>query len=241
LRQIPRGFEDVDPRTARRIPLWQRLTASNPIFEGDPEFSYENYTTIPQSGYLVERITSLGTHTGTHISAPAHFLDGAAFLDELDERWTLMPLTVIDVRATAALVVALEDVQEWERRQGMFPAGGCVLLLTGLGALFKQGAAYFADAPGLAGDAASWLFEQRGTIAIGSDTFGPDATADTEFSATSAALRLGGITVENVGAGLAEMRPYGDWIAINGARPHFSGFQVGITGFTVHEASRVHS
>jgi hypothetical protein len=29
------------------------------------------------------------------------------------------------------------------------------------------------------------------------------------------------------------MRRFGDWVAINGGRPHFSGFQVGITGFTL--------
>ncbi|MET0285845.1 MAG: hypothetical protein ABW352_15295, partial [Polyangiales bacterium] len=62
--------------------------------------------------------------------------------------------------------------------------------------------------------------------------FGPDASSDSHFGATHTALRKGGITLENVGPGLARMRPYGDWIAINGARPRFSGFQVGITGFT---------
>ena len=67
---------------------------------------------------------------------------------------------------------------------------------------------------------------------MGSDTFGPDASSDADFSATSTALDRGGVTVENVGPGLALMRPFGDWVSINGARPRFSGFQMGITGFT---------
>src|SRR4051812_38322675 len=74
-RGIPHGYAGVDPRTATRVPLWQELGPSNPIFEGDPEFTAEVFTTIPESGYLLERITSLGTHTGTHISAPAHFVE----------------------------------------------------------------------------------------------------------------------------------------------------------------------
>ena len=83
-----------------------------------------------------------------------------------------------------------------------------------------------------AANAVTWLFDKRAIKATGSDTFGPDASSDEDFSATSITLAKGGITVENVGPGLAKMRPFGDWVSINGARPRFSGFQMGITGFT---------
>ena len=45
-------------------------------------------------------------------------------------------------------------------------------------------------------------------------------------------LSPGRITLENVGTRLPRMRPHGDWIAVNGNRPAFSGFQMGFTGFT---------
>ena len=41
------------------------------------------------------------------------------------------------------------------------------------------------------------------------------------------------LTLENVGPGLPRMRPHGDWIAVNGNRPAFSGFQMSFTGFTL--------
>ena len=261
---IPRGYSGVDPRTARRVPLWQELSPTNPIFVGDPEFSYEIFTTIAESGYLLEQITSLGTHTGTHISAPAHFVEGAKYLNQLSESFTLMPLVVIDVQERIEedggdFSLGVADLKRWEKRHGRIPANGCVLLLTGFGEIFgtaavqaaaKAAAArkaalksgfsaqhhhpgtYFDPAPGFTGDAAAWLFDQRSIGALGSDTFGPDATSDEDFSATLTTLEKGGITVENVGPGLASMRPYGDWVSINGARPKFSGFQMGITGFT---------
>jgi kynurenine formamidase len=106
-----------------------------------------------------------------------------------------------------------------------------VLLYTGYSSRYVQGP-YDEPAPGFSGDATEWLYESRGILALGSDTYGPDATSDTDFSATFTALAAGGITVENVGPGLGRMRPHGDWVSINGARPHFSGFQMGITGFT---------
>src|SRR4051794_21261844 len=96
--KLPRGYRDVDPRTARRVPLWQTLSPSDPLFPGDPKFTYRIVNTIAEDGYLLEQITSLGTHTGTHISAPAHFHAGAPYLNQLDESWTLMPLVVLDVR-----------------------------------------------------------------------------------------------------------------------------------------------
>jgi len=242
--RIPRGYEAVDPRTARRVPLWQELSQTNPIFPGDPPFTSETFTTIAESGYLLEQITSLGTHTGTHVSAPAHFVEGAPALSQLDESWTLMPLAVLDVRSRIAAQggdfrLDVDALRGFERRHGAIPPGGCVLLLTGFAARYTTAVGpgrtddYFDPAPGFTGETVGWLFDERTVKAVGSDTFGPDATSDEGFSATATALARGGITVENVGAGLARMRPHGDWVSINGARPHFSGFQMGITGFTV--------
>jgi kynurenine formamidase len=233
---IPKGYADVDPRTAKRVPLWQELSTTNPIFEGDPPFETEIWTTIPESGYLLEHIKSLGTHTGTHISAPAHFVEGAKFLSELDEGWTLMPLAVIDVRSRVArhggdFILGIDELKQWERKHGRIPVNGCVLLLSGFSERFSE-QAYFDPAPGFSGEATAWLFDHRSIRALGSDTFGPDATSDADFSSTLTTLQKGGITVENVGAGLEQMRAHGDWVSINGGRPRFSGFQMGITGFT---------
>jgi kynurenine formamidase len=105
-------------------------------------------------------------------------------------------------------------------------------MLSGFGEKYFD-KSYFDDAPGFAGEAVSWLFDRRGIRATGADTFGPDATADEDFLATLTTLQKGGITVENVGPGLKHMRAHGDWININGGRPRYSGFQMGITGFTI--------
>jgi kynurenine formamidase len=241
---IPRGYEDVDPRTARRVPLWQELSVTNPIFPGDPPFTYKIFNTIAKDGYLLERITSLGTHTGTHVSAPGHFVEGAPKISQLDESWTLMPLVVLDVRERIAgaggdFLLGVPELRQFEHRHGDIPAGGCVLMLTGFSSHYttdvRPGPAddYFDPAPGFSAEAVAWLFESRRIRAVGADTFGPDATSDEEYTATATALQHGGITVENVGAGLAQMRPFGDWVSINGGRPRFSGFQMGITGFTL--------
>jgi kynurenine formamidase len=254
-RKIPPGYEQVDPRTAERVPLTMSLRDGVPLYPGDPAFTWKVFVDTRTAdhndgGYLLEQ-TSLGTHTASHVSAPVHFIIGGHRLSQLDEDFTLMPLVVIDVRNRIRadgpnFTITPAQLQSWERRHGRIPAGGCVLLLTGYAHLFDEGSGedspYITTAaPGFAGETVDWLFAARSIIATGSDTLGPDATMDTVLQATTRTLLHGGITLENVGSQLSSMRPHGDWIAVNGNRPALSGFQMGFTGFTrpSHPHSRV--
>jgi kynurenine formamidase len=255
---VPAPFWRVDPRTARSVDLGQPLTTNAPIFPGDPAFHWRVVATVPADGFLLEQITSLGTHTGTHVSAPCHFHERTRCLAALPERFFApRPLVVLHLRAAIArrggdFFVTIRDLRRFEERHGRIPRGGYVVLFTGLSAHWRLGNTrrpgalddYFDDVPGFSGRAVAWLFEERGILGVGADTFGPDATFDESFGATTAATGHGGITLENLGPGVARMRPYGDWIAVNGPRfalapnerragtPGWSGAQMGITGFT---------
>jgi kynurenine formamidase len=255
---IAAAYWTVDPRTARPVRLGQPLTSGAPLFPGDPPFHWRVWTTVPKSGYLLEQITSLGTHTGTHISAPCHFHVGARCLVHLSERFfTPRPLVVLDLRSRIRRLggdffVGIRDLRRFESVHGRIPPGSYIVLYTGLSRFYHLGNRrrpgpdndYFDDVPGFSGAAVDWLFQHRGILGVGADTFGPDATFDQNFAATTEATAKGGITLENMGPGLARMRAYGDWIELNGpryattaaqrrsGRPGFSGAQMGMTGFT---------
>ncbi len=70
--------------------MWHDLTrvidpALPPYRHGDyadPAVAIRPWATVAQQGFATQAI-SLGTQTGTHIDAPAHFVDGAATLDAL--------------------------------------------------------------------------------------------------------------------------------------------------------------
>jgi Putative cyclase len=109
---IAPGYAAVDPRdpaTAQQVFLGQPLSDNAPIFPGDPPFHWQLWNcvnahpSVPKcaqgSGYTLEQIQSLGTHTGTHISAPCHFHEGAPCLNQLPEKFFgLRPLVVINVK-----------------------------------------------------------------------------------------------------------------------------------------------
>ena len=58
-----------------------------------------------------------------------------------------------------------------------------VVIRTGFDAFFGT-PAFLNAAPGFAGATVQWLVDERRIGGIGSDTFGPDATSDADFSAT---------------------------------------------------------
>ncbi|HSD48316.1 MAG TPA: cyclase family protein [Actinomycetota bacterium] len=210
--------------------------ARTPLFPGDPSFTIRTVFTVPEDGFYLEVVRE-GTHTGTHYSAPCHFHQGAACMDELKPGDLVLPAVVIDVRDEVAAdpdhIVRTADLQAWEMQHGEMPAGAAVLLLTGCDAWWAKGDEdgepnYYNcgsgergdHQPGFSRNAVKWLIEtgvlaERG--ALGSDTFGPDPSSDAAYVPTSLTLRRHRVTIENL-TNLDALPPTGAWIVLGGPR-----------------------
>jgi kynurenine formamidase len=57
--------------------------AGMPYFKGDPVPEVKQFKTIERDGYNVKEL-KIGTHTGTHIDAPSHFIEGGKSVDQLE-------------------------------------------------------------------------------------------------------------------------------------------------------------
>jgi len=66
----------------------------------DPPLEIESWCTIQEQGYKVSRL-SMGTQTGTHIDAPAHFYAGGATLETLPLQALIGPYLWIDLDQVA--------------------------------------------------------------------------------------------------------------------------------------------
>jgi arylformamidase len=71
-----------------------------PVYPGDPEVRLERVSDSP----VISRL-EFGVHTGTHVDAPVHFLEGAAGADQLPLDVLVGPCEVVDGEGAAERVL----------------------------------------------------------------------------------------------------------------------------------------
>ncbi|KZT03936.1 putative cyclase [Laetiporus sulphureus 93-53] len=200
---------------AEHVDLSQRLDSCLPIYPGDPPFSCCPALTLAKDGVNVHAI-SMGSHTGTHIDAPYHFVDGGARVDEIPLWRCIGPALVVDVTGKRAREqISWADLQPFEdkmrERTGL--SEGLILLIRTGWSRYWGSSAYF-DHPYVDRDAATRIVE-LGVKAIGIDTLSPDMTfTDPDvhgtFDVHHIILGAGGVIAENL-ANLEKIQE-GSWI-----------------------------
>lgn len=92
-----------------------------PVYPGDPTVAFEPATTLDTHGYRVTRL-SLGTHTGTHVDAPAHLVDRGLTLDELPLARFVVWAQVIRGPAELSRLTVSGDDRVWGLVLGFKPS-----------------------------------------------------------------------------------------------------------------------
>jgi len=88
-----------------------------PIYRGDPSAQVEAVTQISAGAHANVSKMCFGVHTGTHVDAPNHFIDGRRRVDKLDLGKLIGPCRVIEIGETAEAVLPehLADLDGVER------------------------------------------------------------------------------------------------------------------------------
>ena len=73
------------------------ISPATPIYKGDPGVEINSFKTIAAGSSANVSQISFGVHTGTHVDAPNHFIDGAKRVHELDPNKLIGPCRVIQV------------------------------------------------------------------------------------------------------------------------------------------------
>jgi arylformamidase len=167
------------------IDLTHLLHADTPIFPGDPEFTIKPAATFTDQNNLGHSI-SCGTHTGTHIDAPAHMIEGAKTLDTFSPAQLIGRGVYIQISSTE---ISAEDLQTADIQQG-----DIIVLDTGMASKYG-GAAYYESFPVLTDAAASYLIEKRVKM-VGIDTASFDR--DQNFPIHKKLLGTDILLIENI-------------------------------------------
>ncbi|KAF9448253.1 putative cyclase [Macrolepiota fuliginosa MF-IS2] len=187
--------------TSRKLyDLTHSLNPQIQVYPGDPKYAATPLTTVAADGYQIHGL-SFGSHTGTHIDAPSHFVQGGDTIDQIPLDQLVRPAVVIDVSKSGTVrpkqKITWSDIQPYENE--LKPG---VIALIYMGWYEKWGTQEYFDHPYLTKDAAEGLIA-CGIRVVGVDTLNPDETVaegegENGFGFHSVLLGAGGIIAENV-------------------------------------------
>ncbi len=180
------------------------------VFPGDPAVHIDLEYTVAADFFRVEDI-DLGSHAGTHLDAPKHFIEGGRGIDDLRADEFVWPAYKMDVRGMTFEnnMIQEADIRAYEREHGRIKPGSLVVLRTGAEEFFgaesvvtdSDGNADNVDDifdfrnAGFSGEAVQFMFDKRRIDGVGSDAYGPDAFGDLNFSATYTTLANDGVAL----------------------------------------------
>ena len=179
-----------------------------PQWPGDPAVEFETVANFKDGGYLLRRF-SMGEHSGTHLSAPSGFQEGARGHEEFSPEDLVRPAVVIDIaiqaKADPDYALTMNDILDWESGHGPVPQGCVVLLRTGWQARWTNPPDYLGGTgagqlhfPGFGLDAAQMLLEGRNIAGLGTDTGGAEPGADSGFFVSRLVLENRLIVLESL-------------------------------------------
>jgi arylformamidase len=73
------------------------ISSATPIYPGDPAIEINDWSRLANGDSANVSILNFGLHSGTHIDAPAHFIDGGAKVDSISLQRLVGKATVIAV------------------------------------------------------------------------------------------------------------------------------------------------
>ena len=150
------------------------------VWPGDPPVLVEPVSRVEDGAVAAVSRVVLGTHTGTHVDPPAHFLPGGATVDELPLDVLIGPAVVADVTGGGPIDAARLDALS-------LPAGTARVLLK-TARLSRTGS--------LTPDGAAWLVA-RGVQLVGADTLSIEPATD-DYPVHRLLLGAGVIIVEGL-------------------------------------------
>ena len=177
------------------VDLSHVISPAMPVYPGTPSPVIKTAFCIRENGFLEKQIT-LCSHTGTHIDAPAHMLEGGKTLDQL-------PIDRYSGRAFVFDATSIKkpciDVQDLVPCHKVLEISDFILLRTGWGRFWGT-PKYFLEYPVLTGKAAAWLgrFDLKG---IGMDVISADRDDSVDYPVHKLLFGRGLIVIENL-AGL---------------------------------------
>ena len=142
------------------IDLSVPLENDMPVYPGDPTPDFKATRTLEEHGVLVTKM-QLGTHTGSHMDAPLHFIEGGESIDELDLKKIVTEAIVLDLsNKEMGSAITIEDLEKFS---DLIRKGDGILLFTGTSKLWGD-ESILRNFTYIDPNAARWLVDKKVSI-----------------------------------------------------------------------------
>jgi kynurenine formamidase len=178
--------------------LSQVLENGMPIYPGDAVPSFEPYSTLKKNGVNLTRLV-LGSHTGTHVDAPIHFIEGGVSVDAMPPGAFIGEAVVVDVSSREPGTGIVPDDLRAQVEARAVP-GDIVVLFTGCSRRWGD-PSLNSNYTYLTGEAAEYLASRR-VRAVGIDFLSVEKFGAKVPVAHRALLGHGVFIVESLGKGV---------------------------------------
>ena len=175
------------------------LSPEVPTYPGDPPFEIRPTQRVADGGAFNATRITLGTHLGTHVDAPAHFLAGGATVDELPLEILMGKARVVEVSARDRIDRA--DLEALDLRDDIR-----VLLKTRMSGQMNRPLVQ-EDHVYLTVDAANYL-AQAGIKLVGIDYLSVDRFGTADYPSHHALLEAGVVVLEGLDLSAVEPGEY---------------------------------
>lgn len=101
-------------KNSRLVDLSWSIDEATPIFPGDPAIVCDVHATVGKEGHAI-RTWSSGMHVGTHLDAPAHFLEGGGDVASIDLASCIGDALVIPVNVVDGIIPTSSIQTAWDR------------------------------------------------------------------------------------------------------------------------------
>jgi arylformamidase len=178
------------PPASRVYDVSRPLHEGGTIYPGDPAIHFRPHASIARGDPSNVSALALGSHSGTHIDAPSHFVPGGEPVDRVPLERLIGPAVVLDLPDAGAAVGAAELARQDLRGQRR------VLLRTRNSAR-PPGAGFTPAYCALALDGAEFLLE-RGVELVGIDALSIEAFGSESYPVHHLLLGRGVVIVEGL-------------------------------------------
>lgn len=195
------SFDGVKIDVSCFVDLSHVIEGGMPVYPGDPEPLLEKLSSIEEDGVNLTRLV-MGSHVGTHVDAPLHFIEGGSSLDEIPLSTLIGEGVVLDLSYKG--VGSGISWEDFDKFSSLVKQGDIVLVYTGTSDHWGEEGWDYRKFSYIEESGAKWLLD-KGVKMVGIDCMSVEKFGSSEPVTHRLLLSAGVPLIESLSKKLGEL------------------------------------